>query len=92
MAGNLEQLIIHLIATFKKYAGKDGDCSSLNQNELTDLAVKEFPSLCNNAKKDEILKGVMGKMDMDGDKKVTYEEFAMFFCFISIALEESLSK
>ncbi|OCT66704.1 protein S100-G [Xenopus laevis] len=92
MAANLEQQIIQLIGTFKKYAGKDGDSSSLNQAELTEMAMKEFPSLCKNEKKDEILKGVFGKMDMDGDKKVTFDEFAMFFCFITIALEGNLNK
>ncbi|KAE8588940.1 hypothetical protein XENTR_v10022827 [Xenopus tropicalis] len=86
MAINLEQMAMHLNVIFKKYAGKDGDCSSLNQNELCEMALKEFPHLCTSEKKDAILNGVIGKMDMDGDKKVTFEEFALFFAFISIAL------
>uniref|UniRef100_A0A6I8RMX0 EF-hand domain-containing protein n=1 Tax=Xenopus tropicalis TaxID=8364 RepID=A0A6I8RMX0_XENTR len=88
MAINLEQMAMHLNVIFKKYAGKDGDCSSLNQNELCEMALKEFPHLCVSTLAPETCGSSfsLSCMDMDGDKKVTFEEFALFFAFISIAL------
>ncbi|XP_053560378.1 protein S100-P-like [Bombina bombina] len=88
MSGNLENFIGILTSTFRKYAGKDGKDSTLSQDELCDLAVKEFPTLCNSSKKDDILKGIIGQMDMDGDKTVTFKEFVMFTGFLAIALED----
>ncbi|XP_053551493.1 protein S100-G-like [Bombina bombina] len=92
MGEKLEDLMIKLIGTFKTYAGKDGDGNFLNQDELCELATKEFPTLCTSGKKDEILKGIIGEMDMDGDKKVSFKEFIIFFGFLSLALEDYMGK
>ncbi|KAM4690944.1 protein S100-A4-like [Rhinophrynus dorsalis] len=89
---NLENSMVQIIGCYKKYAGKDGDCSSLSQAELAELATKEFPTLCNSKDKDKILSGIFGQMDMDGDKKVDFKEFCIFLCCIMMALEEASCK
>ncbi|XP_075699489.1 protein S100-A5-like [Rhinoderma darwinii] len=86
----LQDLMITLISTFDKYAKGDGDSSTLSQNELFELAKKEFPALCQSEKKDEILKGVIGQMDMDGDNKVNFKEFVIFISCLTIALKENI--
>ncbi|XP_053331590.1 protein S100-G-like [Spea bombifrons] len=92
MAGNLEAIMVGLVAVFKKYAGKDGDAQTLSKSELTELALKEFPTLSKAENKDSVLKGVFGQMDMDGDNKVTFKEFVIFFGCLTIALEEHLGR
>ncbi|XP_068108511.1 protein S100-A4-like isoform X2 [Hyperolius riggenbachi] len=87
--GTIEDMMIALIQKFDFYAKGDGDGSSLNQDELCKLAEKEFPSLCASKKKDEILKSVIMKMDMDGDKKVTFDEYMIFLsCLIMIIQQQ----
>ncbi|KAM4013066.1 protein S100-A2-like [Anomaloglossus baeobatrachus] len=86
----LQDQMIAIVLTFDKYAKGDGDCSTLSQAELCDLAKKEFPALCQNQSKDELLKGIIGKMDMDGDKKVDFKEFMIFMSCLTMALKESI--
>ncbi|MEE6526638.1 hypothetical protein FKM82_027385 [Ascaphus truei] len=90
MSGNLESCMGYIITTFKKYAGSDKDSSTLSQDELCEMVKKEFPSLCKNEKKDQILKGIFGSMDMDGDQKVSFKEFVVFLGCLTLALEECL--
>ncbi|XP_068108508.1 protein S100-A4-like isoform X2 [Hyperolius riggenbachi] len=87
-SGTIENMMFALIKKFDFYAKGDGDGSSLNQDELCKLAEKEFPSLCTSNKKDEILKSVIGKMDMDGDKKVTFDEYMIFLSCLAMILHE----
>ncbi|XP_073419115.1 protein S100-A4-like [Dendrobates tinctorius] len=86
----LQDLMVNIILTFDKYAKGDGDCSSLSQSELFDLAKKEFPALSQNQSKDELMKGIFGKLDMDGDKKVDFKEFMIFITCLAMALKESI--
>ncbi|OCT66703.1 protein S100-G [Xenopus laevis] len=83
----LEKSIFDLVETYKKYAGDD---CVLNQEELRKLAMKEFPTLCQSDQKDDIMKKVFAQMDMDGDNKVTFKEFALFYCYIAISLGEMM--
>ncbi|CAJ0967220.1 unnamed protein product [Ranitomeya imitator] len=86
----LQDQMIGIILTFDKYAKGDGDCSSLSQAELVELAKKEFPALSQNQSKDELLKGIFGKLDMDGDKKVDFKEFMLFISCLAMAIKESI--
>ncbi|XP_053331592.1 protein S100-G-like [Spea bombifrons] len=90
MAGNLEAIMVGLMAIFKKYAGKDGEGQSLSKSELTELALKEFPTLSKTENKDNILQGVFGQMDMDGDNEVTFKEFVLFVGCVTMALGDHL--
>ncbi|KAM4665127.1 protein S100-A2-like [Discoglossus pictus] len=92
MCGNLEEVVLKMIITFEKYARKDGDGSTLSQDELCDLAVKEFPTLCRSTKKDDILKGILGSMDLDRDNKVCFKEFTVFIGCLAMAIRDQLSE
>ncbi|XP_078525687.1 protein S100-A4-like [Lissotriton helveticus] len=84
----LEQLCMVMLQTFKKYSGADGKSGELSQQELQLLVTKEFPSLSGSGKDEKAVKEVMKMMDMDGDNKVTYKEFAMFLAILSMIMEE----
>ncbi|KAM8920763.1 protein S100-G-like [Pelodytes ibericus] len=92
MALNLETCMVSIMAIFNKHSSKDGKPGSLNKDELCELVFQEFPTLCGNAKKDDIMNGIFGKMDMDGNNEVDYREFMIFLTFLSIAMQEQLFK
>ncbi|XP_078526062.1 protein S100-P-like [Lissotriton helveticus] len=87
---NLEFLMLKLIETFDKYAGRDGDSRTLSQSELVQLAKAEFPSLCKAGKDDDVLKGICGSMDIDGDKLVTFQEFGTFIVAVASLLKDHI--
>ncbi|XP_029435264.1 protein S100-G-like [Rhinatrema bivittatum] len=89
---NLETVINNLIQTFDKYARSEGDKGTLSPNELCALARNEFPSLCKDTKSEAILTGILGDMDLDGDKEVTFKEFVLFLCFLTMAIKEIKSE
>lgn len=89
MADNLETIMGKVCGTFNKYASKDGKASTLSKSELAELAVAEFPTLCSSGKKDEILKNVFGKMDMDADGQVDFKEFCIFLCCLMMFLKDA---
>ncbi|XP_069074158.1 protein S100-A4-like [Pleurodeles waltl] len=84
----LEKHCETMLQTFKKYSGKDGNSGELDQAELCQLVKNEFPSLSGSGKDEEAVGEVMKMMDMDGDKRVTYKEFAMFLAILSMVMEE----
>ncbi|XP_073493482.1 protein S100-A2-like isoform X2 [Phyllobates terribilis] len=86
----LQDQMIAMIFTFDSYAKGDGDSSSLSQDELFQLAKKEFPALSQNQNKDELLKGIFGKLDTDGNKKVDFKEFMIFISCLTMAIKESI--
>lgn len=82
-----------MILKFEEYSKKsDSDGDTLNPDELYGLAVAEFPTLCGSENKDKVLKGIIGKMDANKDKKVTFEEFMCFSASVAIAIREILKK
>ncbi|KAJ1081035.1 hypothetical protein NDU88_001221 [Pleurodeles waltl] len=87
---NLEILMVKLIQTFDKYACTDGDSSSLSQGELIKLAKAEFPSLSKAGKDEDVLKGICGHMDIDGDKQVTFQEFGTFIVAVASILKKHI--
>ncbi|XP_040267987.1 protein S100-A2-like [Bufo bufo] len=86
----LQGVMITMMKTFDSYAKGDGDSSTLSKSELINLVQKEFPALCESQKKDEILKGIFGQMDMDGDGKVDFKEYVTFLACVTICLKKSL--
>ncbi|XP_078525232.1 protein S100-P-like [Lissotriton helveticus] len=74
----LEELCGTMIQTFKKYSGADGE---LNQEELSKL-------LKASGKDEDLSKEVMKTMDLDGDQKVSFREFAVFLARMSTLMEE----
>ncbi|XP_078527480.1 protein S100-P-like [Lissotriton helveticus] len=86
---NLEALMCTMIEKFNKYAGEDKDSSTLSQPELIKMAKAEFPTLCKMDKSGDILKGICGKMDLDGDHVVTFQEYGIFMISIACVLRES---
>ncbi|XP_073466395.1 protein S100-A4-like isoform X2 [Aquarana catesbeiana] len=87
----VEDCMTLMILKFEDYARRHGaDKNTLNINQLYDLGTTEFPTICGNAKKEDMLKGIIGKMDANKDKKVTFEEFMCFSSSVAIALRELL--
>ncbi|KAG8535613.1 hypothetical protein GDO81_028152 [Engystomops pustulosus] len=86
----LQDQMIEMIKVYKHYAAADGIQGSLSKDELATLASEQFPALCQNQKKADILKGIFGEMDMDGDNKISFKEFVIFIGCLTIALQESL--
>ncbi|XP_038567329.1 ictacalcin-like [Micropterus salmoides] len=69
-------------ATFDKYAGKDGDKTTLTKAELSDLLKAEFfegktPS---KAEVDEFFKS----LDVDSDGVVDYTEYVTFVAALTV--------
>ncbi|XP_078525683.1 protein S100-P-like isoform X1 [Lissotriton helveticus] len=85
---HLEELCGAMIQTFKKYSGADGKDGELNQDELSKLLKVEFPSLSASGKDEDLSKEVMKAMDLDGDQKVSFREFAVFLARMSTLMEE----
>ncbi|XP_056401910.1 protein S100-A1-like [Hyla sarda] len=92
MAMKLQDLMMAMIQIYDRYASSDGDRSCLSNKELVDLAQAEFPLLCQHENKDQILKGVMGSMDMNKDNKVDFQEFCVFMCALTMALKDAMKK
>ncbi|XP_040191008.1 protein S100-A2-like [Rana temporaria] len=89
----VEDCMSLMILKFEEYAKKrDADANTLNTDELYDLAVAEFPTISGSGKKDEVLKGIIGKMDANNDKKVTFEEFMCFSASVAITLREIMNQ
>ncbi|XP_069507069.1 protein S100-G-like [Ambystoma mexicanum] len=86
---NLETITMTLNQIFDRYAGADGDCSSLSQPELLKMCKAEFPTLCKIGTGDEVLKKICSSMDLDGNKSVDFQEFAVFVAAIAVALKEA---
>ncbi|XP_069074161.1 protein S100-A2-like [Pleurodeles waltl] len=86
---NLEEVICKMIEKFDKYAGEDKDSRTLSQPELIKLAKAEFPTLSKIDKSGDVLKGICGKMDLDGDKFVDFQEYGIFLISIACILRES---
>ncbi|XP_078525684.1 protein S100-P-like isoform X2 [Lissotriton helveticus] len=78
---HLEELCGAMIQTFKKYSGADGKDGELNQDELSKL-------LKASGKDEDLSKEVMKAMDLDGDQKVSFREFAVFLARMSTLMEE----
>ncbi|XP_063802819.1 protein S100-G-like [Pseudophryne corroboree] len=85
---NLEIAGLSFIKAFRDFAGKDGDAKTLSKDELYQLAVAGFPTLCGHEKKEDILNGVFGKMDQNKDGKIDFQEYMFFNTCLIIALED----
>ncbi|KAG9463314.1 hypothetical protein GDO78_022008 [Eleutherodactylus coqui] len=84
----LEKLMGEMIVCFRKYAGSDGNSGTLSQQELSEMAKKEFPTLCQSPKKDEILKEIFTQMDRDKSNTIDFKEFMIFLTCMTMALED----
>ncbi|KAM5125987.1 protein S100-A2-like [Mantella aurantiaca] len=89
----VEDVMAAMIVKFEKYAAsKDRDANTMSYDELYAMAIKEFPTLCSSTNKDEILKGIIGKMDANNDKLVDFEEFMCFVACVTIAVRKITKK
>ncbi|KAG8430040.1 hypothetical protein GDO86_018607 [Hymenochirus boettgeri] len=84
---NLEFCMQAIIGIYYKYSSKDGVPDSLNQDELKQLVMEQFPILSANAKKEDLMKTVFGAMDFDQDNKVSFREYVTFIAFLIDALQ-----
>lgn len=71
-------------ATFEKYAGKEGDKTTLTKAELSDLLKAEFleEKTPSKAEVDEFFKG----LDVDSDGVVDFKEYVVFVATLTMIL------
>ncbi|KAJ6656948.1 hypothetical protein lerEdw1_002949 [Lerista edwardsae] len=88
MAAPLDQAICLLVATFHKYAGKDGDKTTLSKKELKELIQNELtigPKL-----KEAEIQGLMSDLDRNKDEKVNFTEYVTFLGALAMIYNEAL--
>ncbi|XP_077319484.1 protein S100-A4-like [Lithobates pipiens] len=88
-----EEIMALMILKFEEHAQKSGgDGNTINTDQLYDFTIAEFPEICGTAKKDEILKEIISKMDANDDKRVTFEEFMSFSSSVAITMRDGLKE
>ncbi|XP_077319483.1 protein S100-A6-like [Lithobates pipiens] len=89
----VEEIMALMVVKFECYASKgSGDKNTLCTDELYGMATTEFPTLCTSAKKDEIIMEIIGKMDANNDKRVTFDEFMSFSSSLASVIRDILKE
>nr|AOM73732.1 S100A7 [Rana temporaria] len=89
----VEEIMALMVMKFESYASKSsGDKNTLCTEELSHMTPAEFPTLCTVAKKDEIVKEIIGKMDANNDKRVTFEEFMSFSSSLASFIRDNMKE
>ncbi|XP_020042531.1 protein S100-A11 [Castor canadensis] len=70
-----EKCIESLIAVFQKYAGKDGNNSTLSKAEFLIFMNTELAAFTKNQKDPGVLDRMMKKLDFNNDGKLDFQEF-----------------
>ncbi|XP_073464723.1 protein S100-A4-like [Aquarana catesbeiana] len=84
----VEEILVQLVKKFESYAPK---CSEekdmLSTKEMSDFITAEFPIF--NVKGDDyFLKEIISDMDVNKDKKVTFEEFIRFLAPVAFSIKD----
>ncbi|XP_074836848.1 protein S100-A2-like [Carettochelys insculpta] len=74
----LQQALAELVCTFQRYARQEGDRFMLSHRELRELLEKELPSLGNVQVKEGAFEELLGILDTDKDREVSFEEYIRF--------------
>ncbi|XP_053265273.1 protein S100-A6-like [Podarcis raffonei] len=89
MAAPLDQAIGLPVATFHRYAGKDGNKNTLSKKEWKELVQKELtigPKL-----QDAEIQALMKDLDHNGDQVVNFQEYVTFLGATAMICSEALS-
>ncbi|XP_060112046.1 protein S100-A11-like [Heteronotia binoei] len=70
-----ERCIESLLAVFQRYAGRDGNATSLSKKEFLTFMNTELASFTKNQKDPGVLDRMMKKLDMNNDGQLDFGEF-----------------
>ncbi|PWA23822.1 hypothetical protein CCH79_00010977, partial [Gambusia affinis] len=86
MSGGLLSAIASLKKTFDKYAGTDGDKTTLSKKELAAMLKTEIPGAGGDkqAEVDEFFK----MLDNDGNGVVNFNEYIVFVATLAMMLQD----
>ncbi|XP_062453818.1 protein S100-A6-like [Rhea pennata] len=90
MAAPLDQAIGLLVCIFHKYAGKEGDKSTLSKRELKELIQKEL-TIGPKLQEAEIV-GLMADLDRNQDQEVNFQEYVTFLGALAMIYNEALQE
>ncbi|KAF4088440.1 hypothetical protein AMELA_G00083360 [Ameiurus melas] len=88
MPSDLERSMETLITVFHRYAGKEGNSSTLSRRELRQLMEAELSTFLKAQKDPATVDKIMKDLDTNGDGEVNFEEFVSLVVGLSIACEQ----
>ncbi|XP_074543165.1 ictacalcin-like [Halichoeres trimaculatus] len=87
-----QQAMALLIATFEKYAGKEGDRHLLNKAELKELLQNELGDMLGKTNDKEAVDRIFKDLDTNKDNSVDFAEFGKMICGLTIMCHEYFCK
>ncbi|XP_019482834.1 PREDICTED: protein S100-A9 [Hipposideros armiger] len=82
-----------IINIFHQYSVRLGHPDRLNQREFKQLVKKELPNFLKKQKRNEAaINKIMVELDTDGDKDLTFEEFAVLIGRLTAASHEEMHR
>ncbi|XP_061674203.1 ictacalcin-like [Syngnathoides biaculeatus] len=89
--GEVQGAIFLLINAFEKYAGTDGDKSTMSKGEVKEMFKKEFGMELEKAKGQEGIDKIFKDLDSNSDNKVDFQEFVCLVASIAMVLHECVA-
>ncbi|KAF7460608.1 protein S100-A11 [Marmota monax] len=87
-----ERCIESLIAVFQKYAGKDGNSSTISKGEFLSFMHSELAAFTKNQKDPGVLDRMMKKLDLNSDGQLDFQEFLNLIGGLAVACHDSFMK
>ncbi|KAM5256443.1 protein S100-A11 [Ctenodactylus gundi] len=87
-----ERCIESLIAVFQKYAGKDGNASTLSKREFLTFMNTELAAFTKNQRDPGVIDRMMKKLDLNSDGQLDFQEFLNLIGGLATACHDSFLK
>lgn len=87
-----ERCIESLIAVFQRYAGRDGNRSSLSKTEFLTFMNTELAAFTKNQKDPGVLDRMMKKLDTNRDGQLDFQEFLNLIGGLAVACHDSFTR
>ncbi|XP_059363748.1 protein S100-A1-like [Carassius carassius] len=88
MPSDLERAMETMITVFHRYAGNEGNSSTLSRKELKLLMETELASFMKSQRDPAAVDKIMRDLDANGDGEVNFEEFVSLVAGLSVACEQ----
>ncbi|XP_009080613.1 PREDICTED: RNA-binding protein 25-like, partial [Acanthisitta chloris] len=85
-----ERCIESLLAVFQRYAGKEGDTTTLSKKEFLAFMNTELAAFTKNQKDPGVVDRMMKKLDLNSDGQLDFQEFLNLIGGIAVACHNSL--
>ncbi|XP_036982248.2 protein S100-A9 isoform X2 [Artibeus jamaicensis] len=93
MPSLLECSLDHVIKVFHQYSRQQEHLDRLNQSEFKEMVKKELPTFLKKEGRDEkAIEDILEDLDTNGDKQLSFEEFAMLVAKLTEAAHEEMHK